>query len=257
MLRGIIASDVDGTLIRAGEQELPHGLIDQIRELREKNFAVVVASGRDYASLRWLFAPIRDQIHFISTNGSQTWYCDTLLNEVTIPPDLVKKILGKIQLQNVDIAVSQKDFCVILRGKDNFRNSILDRGLQIKEVNSFLDLSGDVVNIMAYAYQNAEKTCSYFQSQLPKELAIVQSGPHSIDIGLSDKGTALAQLALSLQVEASDIIAFGDHKNDLSMLRYAGRPYIMRHADESLRVLGFPMIDSVQEVLVELIGHIE
>jgi hydroxymethylpyrimidine pyrophosphatase-like HAD family hydrolase len=48
------------------------------------------------------------------------------------------------------------------------------------------------------------------------------------------KGTALHQLAVSLGIDRSEIMAIGDNLNDLEMLEYAGHPVVMRNAGEQM-----------------------
>ena len=44
----LIASDLDGTLLKNGAQELPPDIFPIIRELRQKGIRFVAASGRQY-----------------------------------------------------------------------------------------------------------------------------------------------------------------------------------------------------------------
>ena len=44
----LIATDIDGTLIREGSSALPEEIFDLIRELRKRNLYFAAASGRQY-----------------------------------------------------------------------------------------------------------------------------------------------------------------------------------------------------------------
>ena len=66
----LIASDLDGTLLQNGAQELNPKVFDQIRALAENGIRFVAASGRQYPNLRRLFAPVQDDISYIAENGS-------------------------------------------------------------------------------------------------------------------------------------------------------------------------------------------
>ena len=65
----LVASDVDGTLVPDGTFEINPEIYDVIKALKEKNITFVAASGRQYASLKKLFAPVADQILYIPDNG--------------------------------------------------------------------------------------------------------------------------------------------------------------------------------------------
>ena len=62
----LIASDLDGTLLQNGAQELTPRALDLIHRLTEKGIHFAAASGRQYANERRLFAPIRDEISYIA-----------------------------------------------------------------------------------------------------------------------------------------------------------------------------------------------
>lgn len=66
----LIASDLDGTLLKNGAQELPPQVCGLILKLKEKGIHFAAASGRQLHSIKNLFAPVKDQISYITENGS-------------------------------------------------------------------------------------------------------------------------------------------------------------------------------------------
>ena len=66
----LIASDIDGTLMSYGETSLPPALFGLIRRLRAAGVLFCPASGRQYHSLRQLFAPVADEVCFLCENGA-------------------------------------------------------------------------------------------------------------------------------------------------------------------------------------------
>ena len=66
----LIASDIDGTLLRNGETRLPEVIFPLIRRLRETGILFCPASGRQYHSLRSLFAPVADDLCYLCENGA-------------------------------------------------------------------------------------------------------------------------------------------------------------------------------------------
>ena len=66
----LIASDIDGTLVREGAHEIDPAYYDVIRELKEAGITFCACSGRQYPSMLDLFAPVADDIYFISNNGT-------------------------------------------------------------------------------------------------------------------------------------------------------------------------------------------
>ena len=58
----LIASDLDGTLLQNGAQELTPRAIRLIREITQKGIHFVAASGRQYDNERRVFDEIKDEI---------------------------------------------------------------------------------------------------------------------------------------------------------------------------------------------------
>lgn len=66
----LIASDVDGTLLKEESQNLNPNIYDIIRQLKEMDIHFIAASDRQYYNLRNIFAPVQDDISYIAENGS-------------------------------------------------------------------------------------------------------------------------------------------------------------------------------------------
>ena len=65
----LVCSDLDGTLLQYGKKELEGEIFDQIRALHDKGILFCPASGRQYTSLRKMFAPVADCCIFLCENG--------------------------------------------------------------------------------------------------------------------------------------------------------------------------------------------
>ena len=66
----LIASDIDGTLLPYGEHTIPDKVFEEIHRLERKGILFCPASGRQYTSMRRLFAPVADKIPFLCENGA-------------------------------------------------------------------------------------------------------------------------------------------------------------------------------------------
>ena len=65
----MVCSDLDGTLLQYGKKNLEGEIFTQIRALHERGILFCPASGRQYNSLRQLFAPVADCCVFLCENG--------------------------------------------------------------------------------------------------------------------------------------------------------------------------------------------
>ena len=81
----LIASDVDGTLVKDGTLMINPEYMTVIHKLVEKGIIFVVCSGRQIASERRLFAPIVNELYYISDGGTVVRTPDKILK--TFPMD--------------------------------------------------------------------------------------------------------------------------------------------------------------------------
>lgn len=74
---------------------------------------------------------------------------------------------------------------------------------------------------------------------LPSELHVTTSGIAFVEItpAGADKGSALARLCAQLEIDAHDVVAFGDNHNDLTMIEWAGRGIAMGNAAEEVQAI--------------------
>ncbi len=80
-MKRLIASDIDGTLLKDGQQTLDDIFFDLISTLHAQGVLFVAASGRQLASLNMLFEPVADDIVFIAENGAYVSYKDEIIYE--------------------------------------------------------------------------------------------------------------------------------------------------------------------------------
>ena len=110
----LIASDLDGTLLHGGAQELPQRTIQLIHELTQKGIHFVAASGRQYDNERRVFADIKDEISYIAENGSLCIHQGEVISRGIIEDDLAFRIISEIKKEpGYEIVVSREDTCLI------------------------------------------------------------------------------------------------------------------------------------------------
>lgn len=89
----LVASDLDGTLLKNGAQVLPQEIFELIPALKERGIRFVAASGRQYANIRRLFSPLQDEISYIAENGSLCMHEGKMLASGQIDRDLANEII--------------------------------------------------------------------------------------------------------------------------------------------------------------------
>ena len=68
----LILSDVDGTLLQRGEGAFDEHVFDVVDKLHAKGIHFAAASGRGYGDLNRLFAPVKDKMAFVCSDGAMT-----------------------------------------------------------------------------------------------------------------------------------------------------------------------------------------
>ena len=123
----LIASDLDGTLLHNGAQELTPRAVELIHELTQRGIHFVVASGRQYDNERRVFARIKDDVSYIGENGSICIHQGNVISRGLIADDLAYRIIDEVKKSpNFDIVVSREDTCLIENNHEAFVNHIVN-----------------------------------------------------------------------------------------------------------------------------------
>ena len=88
----LVCSDLDGTLLQYGKKELEGEIFDQIRALHDQGILFCPASGRQYTSLRKLFAPVADCCIFLCENGGVIYKDEQCIAKNPMPRALAEEI---------------------------------------------------------------------------------------------------------------------------------------------------------------------
>lgn len=88
----LIASDIDGTLLQNGATQISQRLMRQIRELKEYGILFAPASGRQYRSLRRLFAPVRDEVVYLAETGGAVYQDGVCIHSHPMDMEIVRDL---------------------------------------------------------------------------------------------------------------------------------------------------------------------
>ena len=92
----LVCSGIDGTLLQYGKKELEGEIFDQIRALHQRGIWFCPASGRQYTSLRKLFAPVADCCVFICENGGTIFQEEQCIAKNPMPRALAEEIANSV-----------------------------------------------------------------------------------------------------------------------------------------------------------------
>lgn len=234
----LVVSDIDGTLLRDGENELNPELLEVILELRAKGIQVAAASGRQWASIETVFEPIKEKIFYLSDNGAYVGCHGRCLFTNPIERGLVMEIVKDIRGEGMIPIVSginevymdtiDQEFYDWMVNGYKFRVQMVDDLSQVKE---------DFIKVSAYKKERVEEATVVIREKYKNRLKLTISGDMWLDgmaLGVN-KGQAVGLLQESLGITPEETIVFGDQMNDMEMMQQAYYSYAVGNARPEIK----------------------
>lgn len=238
----LIATDVDGTLVKDGAGSINPEYYEVISRLCDKGITFCIASGRQFASVQKLFAPVADKLFYIAEGGAILRDSKQVHHLETIPLELISEFLDDCRsCPDTDHLAATPDLTYSENGETTLMYRMLkdSYGFDMKNLESLNQAPLEqVVKISIFHETNAEQICS--QTLIPKwkdKLQLVCSGNQWIDTlsSKTSKGNALNRLQKQLGISPEETMVFGDNMNDISMLKQAKYSYAVANAREELK----------------------
>ena len=237
----LIATDIDGTLLKDGTLMLDPEYMTVIDKLTEKGIIFVACSGRQFISERKLFAPIRDKLLYITDGGTVVHTPHKILKVHTLPEDVWHGMCETVRnnLPDCDCFIATPDYCLAEdAGSRMFRWLTDSYGYDIREVPDLLKAPVDnVIKFTVYHPSACEEMCApLFTPTWHTKAKIASSGKEWMDcnpLGVN-KGTAIRFLQEYLGIAPDETCTFGDNLNDIEMLESAGTSYAVSNAREKV-----------------------
>lgn len=238
----LIATDVDGTLVKDSSREVYDEMIDVIQKLTDKGIQFVVASGRQYGSIRRMFERADRKLHYIAENGAHIIlngenYAVTKMNR-----DYVEGImtdLRSLYSRDCHVVASTSKGC-FLESKDQ---DFID--LMAHEYRNDVTLTDDIlaedVEITKITvYKKGTIRLIGESILIPKwqdKVRTTMAGDEWVDFmdKSVDKGKALAKIQEALGITREETMVFGDNNNDLGLILAAEESYAVENAVEEVK----------------------
>ncbi|MEG7532018.1 MAG: HAD family hydrolase, partial [Hungatella sp.] len=249
----LIASDLDGTLLRDGAQSLNPSIFTLIQRLKEKNILFVAASGRQYYNMQNLFAPVKDDVAYICENGSLGIFHDQLFSESYIDRPIGHEIIATIQEHpECELLLSCKNAHYISNPspfyENHMRNVVKNKMITVPDI---FDIKEPYLKISACNFSGISYLEPAFRAKFSDQVNIALAGDGWLDTipKGTHKGYTLQKLLNQLGIHPDECIAFGDQYNDMEMLQLAGTSYAMSDAVLPLRNIASDTTDSVEDTI--------
>ncbi|MGL5438688.1 MAG: YcsE-related riboflavin metabolism phosphatase [Metamycoplasmataceae bacterium] len=254
----MIIFDIDGTLLKYGDQAVSKRTKDGIKKLMNNGYIVVLATGRDEISIGNVWNDLNTN-YFIGANGS---FCNKKDNE-----EIVKIINNPIKIEDfldykinildnkkyehkiANVILSEKEFIFVKnkeilkdhwfwKGYKEFYRDLNDAKNKINEENfSLITINSSCNNLKNESKKFFEETNSSLNLQ-----ASWYNGFFVSNIGVN-KAKTIIQLSEIIGIDKSQIIAFGDGENDIEMLQEVGLGIAMKNGVNEVKKIANKITD--------------
>ena len=236
-----VATDLDGTLLD-GEHLLPEEIFPMIRALSERGILFCPASGRQYANLAKLFAPVEDDVLFMAENGALVKYRGETLYLNPIPDEFLKDALDAVRsIPEVFPMLCGNENAYIENAQEPFQTLARLSYTNCVKVDSLDEVIGKekICKIAIYDGLGSHNNCiKYLPEKIPF-LRTILSGADWCDVSSinANKGDAMRFIKEKFCLRKEECAAFGDHMNDYEMLLECGSAYVTENAYPPLKKL--------------------
>lgn len=234
----LITCDIDGTLLHGSETVLNEDLRREIRRLMDKGILFCPASGRQYASLQTLFAPMAEDMACICENGSVVFGPGgVLLGKTPLDQGKALALCREIMAQpDLELMAAGENMSYVCPKDESFVDHVVNFVKNTATVVSDpADIPEEIVKVACFCRKGSDYAAKLLFPTWESEFQAVISGEEWVDFTRADKGSGLRQLCERLGIGLDKVMSFGDNYNDLPLLNIVGQPYIMDNAAPDLR----------------------
>lgn len=238
----LIATDLDGTLLGPGAV-LSDRTMAALDLARRAGVHVVAATGRAWRSASVVLAPTDVIEHAICSNGALQF--DRPRAAVVRTDPLERGAVGRAAtvvadtVPGVGLGWELADGTFGWDARFLAHNPVLaeKRGDERVEPLPVLDPPGEVLKLLVSCPDFGEdELFELLHPRLSSDVETTASGISFVEITGAGvhKAKGLQALCDDLSVDPADVVAFGDNRNDLAMLEWAGTGYAMANANPAL-----------------------
>lgn len=237
----LIATDIDGTLVKESTPDIYPEMFSVIREWTDRGGFFCVASGRQYYSIRRMFEPVSDRLIYLAENGAHVRCKEQNILVRKMHRNHVEELMMQLRkyYDECDVVVSSTDGSLVESRNEEFIKLIAE-GYRNKYrvVEDVLAEPADIIKI-AIHHEGSIRDLgeSVLIPQWQDRLKACMAGEDWVDfMDVSvDKGNALRVIQEHLGVTAAETMAFGDNDNDIGLLAAADISYAVENARDSVK----------------------
>ncbi len=263
----VIALDLDGTLLNKQKQILPESL-KALAEAQTAGVRVVVVTGRHHVAIHPFYQALNLDTPAICCNGTYLYnYQDKkVITANPLEKAQAQSVLDRLQQYDIHGLVYVDDAMLYEKPSDHVVRSLawsdtlpLAQRPNLLQVDSLAQAVADAEAIWKFAtsYPDIPKLQAFAKTiEQDLGLACEWSWHDQVDIAQAgnSKGKLLQQWVESEGLSMSQVVAFGDNYNDLSMIEAAGLGVAMGNSDDAIKARADLVIgDNESPVIADVI----
>ena len=263
----LIATDIDGTLVKESTPEIYPEILPIIREWTDRGGYFCVASGRQYYSIRHMFEKVSDRIIYLAENGAHVRYGEQDILVQKMRRSHVEELMIQLRgyYDECDVVVSSTKGSLVESRNEEFIKLIAEGyHNKYRVVDDVLAVQEEIIKI-AIRHEGSIRDLgeNVLIPQWQDKLKACMAGEDWVDFmdASVDKGKALKVIQEYLGVTPAETMAFGDNDNDIGLLTAAGESYAVQNARDSVKAKAKHICPSyhekgVYQVLKELLENV-
>lgn len=230
----LVAIDLDDTLLKDDLTISPRAK-NAIAKAVESGVAVTFATGRMFTSALPFALDLKLDLPLITYQGALVKYVDgRVVYHKPLPMYLAKEVVNFLIPYKYHVNLYVNDELRMEReSPEGHRYANISKVPLHFYDNLYDALSDEPTKILIIAKeQELDELAADLEQKFGSAVNITKSKPYFLEVANKEatKGLALAELASSLNLHASQIMAIGDSWNDLDMIEYAGIGVAMNNA---------------------------
>ncbi|WP_182559787.1 HAD family hydrolase [Microlunatus kandeliicorticis] len=231
----MVALDIDGTVVDH-EGRLPAEVREAVQRVLAADVPVVLSTGRAWHSTLPVFTALGlTEGPSVCSNGAVTvaYPPQQIVKAVTFDP---RNVISRVREYSPQTLIAVEEIGRGFRLTEPFPDGDLTGEIIVEDVEQLMarpvtrvimrDPDGSDEDFIALAEHLGFHGCTYFIGWS----AWLDIAPEGVN-----KATALAEVAAGLGVDRADVLALGDGRNDIEMLRWAGRGVAVGDAPPEVR----------------------
>lgn len=230
----LVVTDIDGTVVPEGTNDINPELFSMIKTLKSKGIHFAVASGRHKSSIEKIFAPVKNDIFYITSNGAYLGTIDKKLCISALSSDVCQSLFSDFDALNLPFYIETVDASYTSCPDPDFTRILNEEyGYDLRHCTSMHEISEEIIKLSAFHPEDIHPIADAHAAGWNKISKAVISGRRWIDFMTPDinKGVALGKLQEALGITIDETLAFGDQNNDIEMLKQAYFSYAVDNAN--------------------------